>query len=297
MRNLDPDLKIHLASGATTLATCWRISRRDGAVLGFTDHNRLLAFDGTTFLPDSGAIGSAVTASADLAVDSSDIEGALLEGAFNTEALSTIDLAAGRYDGANVEVFRVNWQAPDQRVLLKSGVIGEVRQIGNAFRAELRGRSHELAQSVGRVYQRLCDVNLGSSECGINLNSAQFNTTGTVTALRDETSFSASGFTSFADGWFLLGALTWVTGENAGLSAHIKIQTAGGAIALWLPAGATVQVGDSFTATAGCDKRHATCGEKFSNVINFRGQPFMPGNDFAISYPIRSDKNDGGKLK
>jgi uncharacterized phage protein (TIGR02218 family) len=292
MRALNPDLKTHLLTGATTLATCWRITRRDGMVLGFTDHNQPLAFDGTSYIPDSGASGSAMSASADLAVDSSDIEGAL-----SAAALSSGDLAAGRYDGAGVEVFRVNWAATDQRVLLKAGVIGEVRQIGNAFRAELRGLSHHLGQTVGRVYQRLCDVNLGSSDCGVDLSDPQYKTTAVVTALRDEQSFIASGFSAFADNWFALGVLTWTTGENAGLSAHIKDQTMSGAISLWLPAGGAVAIGDGFTATAGCDKRHQTCRDKFSNAINFRGHPFMPGNDFAVSYPLRGEKNDGGKLK
>ncbi|MHA7870916.1 MAG: DUF2163 domain-containing protein [Hyphococcus sp.] len=292
MRALDPTLKAHLQSGATTLATCWRITRRDGAVLGFTDHDRALFFDGTSFAPETGAAGSAMSSSADLAVDNSDIEGAL-----NADALSGEDLAAGRYDGAGVEVFRVNWAAPEQRVLLKSGVIGEVRRDGAAFRAELRGASHALGQTTGRIYQRLCDVNLGSAECGVDLNDAHFKTSGAVTALRDEHSFIASGFSGFDNSWFAHGLLTWTSGANAGTQAHIKTQTASGAVALWLPAGHAIAVGDAFTATAGCDKRHATCRDKFSNAINFRGFPFMPGNDFAVSYPLRGEKNDGGKLK
>jgi len=292
MRALDPNLKTHLAAGATTLATCWRITRRDGAVHGFTDHDRALSFDGTAFLPDSGATGSGLSSSADLAVDNAEIEGAL-----SADALSADDLAAGRYDGAGVEIFRVNWAAPDQRLLVKKGVVGEVRREGDAFRAELRGLSHFLDQATGRVYQRLCDVNLGSAECGVDLADPAFKTTGAVTALRDDQSFIASGFESFADSWFAHGLLTWTSGANQGASAHIKAQGAGGAIALWRPAGAAIAIGDSFTATAGCDKRFETCRTKFANAINFRGFHLMPGNDFAVSYPLRSEKNDGGKLK
>lgn len=292
MRALDPNLKAHLQSGATTLATCWRITRRDGAVLGFTDHDRTLFFDGTTFAPETGVIGSAMSSSADLAVDNSDIEGAL-----NADALSGEDLAAGRYDGAEVEVFRVNWAAPEQRLLLKRGVIGEVRRDGEAFRAELRGPSHALGQTTGRIYQRLCDVNLGGVECGVDLNDPQFKSSGAVTALRNEHSFIASGFSGFDDDWFAHGLLTWTSGANTGLQAHIKTQSATGGVSLWLPAGHVIEIDDTFTATAGCDKRHATCRAKFSNAINFRGFPFMPGNDFAVSYPLRGEKNDGGRLK
>ncbi len=292
MRAVDPDLQAHLNSGATTLATCWRIARRDGFVLGFTDHDRALSFDGTDFLPETGATGTALSSSADLSVDNADLEGAL-----SADALSADDLAAGRYDGAAVEIFRVNWAAPGQRLLLKKGVIGEVSRIGEAFKAELRGLSHHLDQTQGRVYQRLCDVNLGGPACGVDLDDPQFKTAGTVTALADAQSFIGSGFSGFADEWFAHGLLTWTSGANAGMSAHIKTQNAGGAIALWLPAGGPIAIGDGFAATAGCDKRFATCRGKFANAVNFRGFHLMPGNDFAVSYPLRGEKNDGGKLK
>ena len=291
MRAIDTALQAHLNTGATTLATCWRITRRDGAVLGFTDHDRALAFDGVVFSPESGATCAAITSTADLAVDNTDLEGAL-----SADALSAADLAAGRYDGAGVEIFRVNWRNAEERLLVKSGVIGDVRRDGNAFRAEFRGLSHALDQTVGRVYQRLCDVNVGSAKCGVDLGDPAFAMTGTVTALRDAQSFIGDGFAGFDDGWFAHGLLTWTSGANAGLTAHIKAQVSTGAVDLWLPAGSGIAIGDGFTATAGCDKRHATCREKFSNVINFRGQPFMPGNDFAVSYPLKGERNDGGKL-
>ncbi len=290
MRAIPSALQEKLDSGVTTLAHCWRLTRRDGVVLGFTDHDRDIAFDGAVFLPDSGATGSALSVSADLAADNADIEGAL-----SASALSGEDLAAGRYDGARVEIFRVNWAAPAQRVLVKKGVIGEVTRNGRAFRAELRGISHLLDQPQGRVYQRLCDANLGDSKCGVDLDDPACRTAGEVTARKNEQSFIASGFSAFEDGWFAHGLLTWESGANAGLCAHIKTQTQNGALSLWLPPGAAVAVGDEFTATAGCDKRFSTCREKFSNAINFRGQPFMPGNDFAITYPLRGENNDGGK--
>ncbi|MGE0410262.1 MAG: phage BR0599 family protein [Amphiplicatus sp.] len=39
----------------------------------------------------------------------------------------------------------------------------------------------------------------------------------------------------------------------------------------------------------------ATCAAKFSNEVNFRGFHLMPGNDFAVSYPLHREKNDGGR--
>jgi uncharacterized phage protein (TIGR02218 family) len=58
-----------------------------------------------------------------------------------------------------------------------------------------------------------------------------------------------------------------------------------------------IQAGDTFAITAGCDKRFATCVEKFANADNFRGFPHMPGNDFITGYPTRGDpKNSGDGL-
>ena len=292
MRTLDPTFEAHLKSGATTLATCWRIERRDGIVLGFTDHDRTLLFDGVTYVPETGADAAAIVSTADLAIDNSDIEGAL-----NADQLSAEDLAAGIYDGARVDVLRVNWTDAMQRVLLKTAVIGEVARNGDSFRAELRGLSHHLDQTVGRVYQRLCDINLGSPACGVNLDDPAFRTQGAVTVLRGEQSFQADGFEGFESGWFALGLVEWTSGANVGRSIHIKSQSTSGAIELWLPPGKAIQVGDSFIARAGCDKRFETCREKFSNAVNFRGFHLMPGNDFVISYPLSGEDNDGGSLR
>ncbi len=293
MRALDPGFAEHLQTGATTLCTCWALTRRDGARLGFTDHDRPLAFDGFDFEPQSGARRAAMAASADLSVDNTEIDGAL-----RSDHLSREDLLAGRYDGARVAVWRVNWAKPEERVLLRVGVVGEVAREGEAFRAEIRGISHVLGEATGRVYQRQCDARLGDARCGVDLSVPAFKGAGTVAALESDGRFRVNGLDAFADGWFEHGALTWRTGANAGLSAPVKAhgRSAGAAsITLWRPAEAPIAVGDAFDVTAGCDKRHATCLAKFANVVNFRGHPFMPGNDFAVSYPLRGEKNDGGR--
>ena len=293
MRSLDPDFAAHLAAGVTTLATCWKIARADGAVLGFTDHDRALAFDGVSYAPDSGADAAALQSSADLSVDNTEIAGAL-----SSDALSAEDLSAGRYDGAAVEIWRVNWADASQRLLLKRGVIGEVAREGGRFRAEVRGLSHALDRVRGRIFQRGCDAVCGDARCGADLTAPAFRGQGTVTAVLDDQRFLASGLSAFAAGWFAEGALLWTAGANAGSRSHVKAHDKNAdadALSLWLPAGRAVAAGDMFAVTAGCDKRSETCAQKFSNLVNFRGFHLMPGDDFAISYPLKSGKNDGGR--
>jgi len=289
MRALDEDLKAHLLSGATTLATCWRIERRDGETFCFTDHDRALVIGGETFAPETGGEGSALSSSADLSIDNAEVVGLL-----SSERLSPSELMSGRFDGAEVEIWRVNWADPSQRYLLKSGLIGEVKREGAQFTAEIRGLAQSLDQPKGRVYERVCDAHVGDARCGADLESAAFKGEGAVTSVIDGGRFIASGLGDFDDGWFVHGRLDWLTGANAGTSGHVKAH-AGGAVSLWLPAGASIAEGDAFEVRAGCDKAFATCRKKFSNVINFRGFHMMPGNDFIIQVASADGENDGGK--
>jgi len=289
MRALDPALKTHLASGATTLATCWRIARKDGAVFGFTDHDRALSFGGTLYEPDTGAEGTALSSSADLSIDNAEIAGLL-----SSARLTAAALTSGRFDEAAVEMWRVNWADPSQRVLLKRGIIGEVRREGAKFTAEIRGLSQALDQPKGRVYQRQCDANVGDARCKVDLNQPQFKGAGAVVSVIDEARFTVSGLGGFADLWFVHGRLAWLTGANAGTSGHVKAQ-GGASLSLWLPAGAPVSVGDAFEIFAGCDKAFDTCRVKFSNVVNFRGFHLMPGNDFIIEIAAPGGAGDGGR--
>src|SRR5262245_2450005 len=139
MKLLPPALQTHLDSGATTLAWCWRLTRRDGSVMGFTDHDRDLVFDATTFAAATGFTASEIKDAVGLAVDNLEVESAL-----SAASLKEDDLAAGLYDDAAIEIWRVNWAHPDQRVLMRSGSIGEVRRAGPAFTAEVRGLAHYL---------------------------------------------------------------------------------------------------------------------------------------------------------
>ncbi|AXS39968.1 DUF2163 domain-containing protein [Breoghania sp. L-A4] len=295
MKTLDPGLAEHVSGGATSLCTCWKATRGDGVTLGFTDHDRDIAFDGTLFAADSGPQASEATAGPGLAVGGEEIFGA-----FSSEALSAADLEAGLWDRARIEVWRVNWRAPSERVLLRVGEIGEVTRADRAFRAEVRSLAQALEEVRGRVFSHLCDADLGDARCGVDLEDPAFRATGVVLAGQSARRFSASGLQGFADGWFERGLLRWLTGGNAGASIEVAAHAAGetsASLELWLEPAAAIVPGDTFTLTAGCDKRAGTCEARFANLINFRGFPHMPGNDFVLSYPNRdTGRNDGSAM-
>lgn len=286
MKMLPAGMQAHLDSGATTLCWCWRLTRRDGVQQGFTDHDRALTFDGTTFEAEAGFEAGEIVESVGLGVDNLDVTGGI-----TSERLAEADLAAGLYDDAQVEIFRVNWQAPDQRVLMRAGSIGEVKHAGKAFSAEIRGLSHYLQQPQGRLFQYACDTDLGSARCGIDLASPAYRTIATIDAVVSEHSLRVSFDGGYDAGWFARGLATVTSGAAAGFASEVRghADTAEGSLlTLWQAPVAALVVGDTLEVTAGCDKQLATCRDRFQNAVNFRGFPHIPGNDFVTSYVRRN---------
>jgi uncharacterized phage protein (TIGR02218 family) len=291
VRTIPSALQAKLDSGVTTLARCWIVTRRDGAKLGFTDHDRDITIDGTVCHAGTGLTASEATARLGLQVDGGEIAGALAD-----ESLAEADLAAGRYDAAGVAVHLVDWSDPSLRVLLAKGVLGEIRREGAAFTAELRSLAHRLNEESGRLYTATCQADLGDARCTVDLTNAAFHGGGTVGALAGASAFRVSGLGAFDDGWFTAGKLTFTSGANVSFAVEVKthrVALDGVLIELWQRAPEPIAVSDAFTVTAGCDKRFSTCRDRFANGVNFRGFPRIPGNDFVISYPVPGRAGSG----
>jgi len=287
VKTLPDGMQAHLDGGATTLCWCWQLTRADGVVMGFTDHDRTLTFGGVAFEAASGFTASEVQAALGLAVDNLTLAGAL-----SAAALNENDLAAGLYDNAAFQLWRVNWAEVRQRVLMKAGTLGDVTRQGAAFQAELRGLAQQLNQPVGRAFGRLCDADLGDARCTVALGPSA----GTVATVFDARRFTVSGLEAAA-GDFTGGKLTFTAGANTGRGMDVKRHGVNGGsvtIELWQAMSAAVAAGDGFTVTPGCDKTFATCRDRFANTINFRGFPHMPGNDAVLAAPAAGQVLDGG---
>ncbi|GAM98867.1 genetransfer agent FAD/FMN-containing dehydrogenase [alpha proteobacterium U9-1i] len=288
MRSIPEEMAARLASGVTTLAHVWRITRADGVVFGFTDHDRTLLFDGLPCAPTQGLSAGVLEKQLGLGVDSASLSGAL-----SSDALAAADLARGLWDGARVDLYRVDWSEPSQRVHLFAGHIGEVRRGRQAFEAELRGLQAPLNVPVGRVFSRFCDADVGDARCGVDLESSTFRGIGIVTEVLSATAFRASGLSAFEAGWFARGLLQWDAGGASEVSTH-GMSAGVATFELIDAAGDVLTPGAEFTVSAGCDKRVATCRAKFANTINFRGFPHMPGNDAMQAGPVTGQPLDGG---
>jgi len=277
MKSATSQLAAHLAGETTTLATCWKVTRRDGEVFGFTDHDFDLTVDGQVYEARTGYTRSAVHAIADLSVDNLDIESAL-----DSETLNAADLRAGVWDGAEVEIFLINWAALSQgRIILKRGTIGQIDLKDTVFKAELRGLTQALSQQIVELYTPDCRADLGDARCNVDI--AALNVAGSVTAVTDRYGFTDSSRTE-ADGYWNGGLVTWTSGENAGRKMEVGTFAAG-MFSLFLPMPSEIALGDTYSVYPGCDKTFATCKSRFNNVLNFRGEPHVPGSDKVLTYP------------
>ena len=295
MKALPPALQARLTSGVTTLCHCWRVTRRDGAVLGFTEHDRDVAADGTTFLAGTGFTASRLEQSLGLSIDNMEAAGA-----FSHAGITEVDVLAGRYDGAAVDLLLVDWSDPAAFAVLSSGDLGEVKREGLAFTAELRSGAHRLNQKIGSTYSRMCGAALGDSRCKVDLTGGAMRAAVTAAAGTAGRVIVAAGLGAYASDWFTAGTLVFATGAAAAIPFEVKShrRTAGiDQLELWLPPPFPIAAGDSGTAVAGCRKTFAVCRSKFNNGANFRGFPHVPGTDAVTRYGVQGALNaSGGSL-
>ncbi|MGE0108243.1 MAG: DUF2163 domain-containing protein [Bdellovibrionales bacterium] len=277
MKYASTQLATHIAGETTSLATCWKVMRKDGAMFGFTDHDRDLVIGDVTYEARTGYTRTAIQTISDLSVDNLDIESA-----FDSEAITAQDLRDGVWDNAEVLIFLVNWNALSEgRIVLKRGTIGQVELKDTLYRAELRGLTQLFSQNIGELYTADCRADLGDARCGIDLSALTLS--GSVTEATDRYGFTDATRTE-EDGYWKGGLLTWTSGANKGRKMEIR-SFASGAFTLFLPMPSEIAVGDTYIAQPGCDKTFETCCSRYNNGINFRGEPYVPGTDAVLSYP------------
>jgi uncharacterized phage protein (TIGR02218 family) len=290
------ELKAHLATGATTLARAFALTRKDGVVMGFTDHDRDLAFEGMVFRADTGLTARALQSGTGLSVDNSEAFGAL-----RSDAISEEDILAGRYDGAEVRGWLVNWADVSMRVLQFRGTLGEITRSAGAFTAELRGLTEALNQPQGRIYHARCSAVLGDRHCRFDLAQPGYAEARAVEEVEGARVFRFVNFAGFDDRFFEKGRFEVLSGRATGLVGMVKNDRVTSAtirtVELWQALGIEPAPGDTVRMSAGCDRREDTCRLKFNNLMNFRGFPTIPGEDWLMSYPVSAGVNDGGSLR
>ena len=285
MKTFTAALSTHYASRATTLAVCLAITRTDGRAFRLTSHDQDLVVNSDRYLAGPGLDLSDLAFTAGLAPDNLELK--IL---YADDAITREDLIAGRWDNAAFTLFEVNCEALSAGTnILATGTTGEVRIArDDGFTVELRSLKQALQKPVGIVTQKTCRYRLGDSRCGVDL--APYTLAGeAVSGVTSQRVFAASGIAAdsptYAADWWKEGLVTFTTGDNAGVARKVKTSS-GATIELVAPMPFAIVVGDLFTIVAGCQKRlEADCRDKFDNVLNFGGEPHLPGVDALTAVP------------
>ncbi len=354
----------HVAGEYLTLATCVKIKRVDGTILGFTDHDNDLTVnvdgDGSILYEASTSAydRTAIQSSAKLATDNLEIK-AILDSA----AITDDDLRNNLYDGAEFKMFLVNWNdISDGIIRLRRGKLGQtvIMNPGEA-RVELRGMLQAISSNIVEVVSETCRADLGDNRCLVELtfppiwvattaykaedtrdanigdvvqpttqpNDVRmvcivagtsagtepvwpavgstivdgtvtwrvddgFRKTGSVTSVTNKRKFTDSarteGSTDSGAPFFRLighwrgGFIKFTSGLNNNLSREVKRYETGGIFTMFLEFPFVIATSDTYEVALGCDKTTGRC-KFFKNILNFRGEPFVPGNDRIFDFP------------
>lgn len=257
-----------LKNEVTTIAKCWKLSLKNGVILGFTDHSEDIFFQDRIFLAGGAVSISATETDATLAIDNLDLEAII-----DNNQIKEADILGGVFDNAIFEVWLLDYLNPNNNMMLKTGIIGEIKISNGRFFAEIRGVTEKLTRQIGKVYSPSCRVKFGGRLCGMDISKFTF--IGEISKVTSDNSFF-DGIRLEENRYFDNGILKFETGKNAGLVFEVKEFFDKHLFLLNNPPFA-MEIGDEYSVVAGCDKSSKICSDRFKNIMNFRGEPFIAG--------------------
>jgi uncharacterized phage protein (TIGR02218 family) len=278
---LSGDFSVHINQEVLSLCTCWLITLKDGRRLGFTNFNRALTIAGVTYRPEGGFKSEASKSTHDATSTKQ-----TLYSYFDSDLISVADLVGGEYDGAQIQIFSVNWAQlpssleaqPYQYCPRIKGGLGEISTDGQSFTAQMVGRLDQYNDSIAALTSRFCRNELGDSKCKKPLNTLTYWVQ--VVAITDRRTFTVDALAPAIADYFGEGELLFWQGKNHQAAYQINNYSAQRVVTLYEPVRNPLAVGDWVRLIAGCRKRfEQDCKTKFNNVLNFGGEPHIPGWD------------------
>ena len=315
MKTIPATLQTHYDSQVNTTCMLLKITRNVGAfgtalpVLGVCTLDQDITYnDGTdtvTYSAMAGFTPSNLSSTGDMGVDNAEAE--ILVPAYDLGPVVESDINAGRYDSAPFVLYRINYNdlTSGRHEIVMTGTLGQAKVVGglSAF-CELRSISQQFKQTVCEVDSITCRATFGDTACGYDISPLWEN--GTVSAVGTETDRQFSADTAFAEGDLVPGIVQWLTGDNAGRSYEIEaheVDIGGGGggsdlgtVALTFPTPFPIANGDTFKWRSDCGKQFIRdCKTKWSNALNFRGEPYIPvGDEASLATP--GANKPGGNL-
>lgn len=273
-----------------TLAPCVLITRRDGFSLGFTSYDRDLLIDGKTYSAKNGLSIPQLENKSAIEVGNTNIEGL-----FEDDRITEIDLLGGRWNGATVRCFLVDYNrlpsslsaTPFQYVPLGGlYVIGSITiDSGQKFTSEIRGIISLLTKDSGDTANRGCRYEFGDSRCTKNLTALTHALTITQVFPNSPLRFQVSTNGQGGNGYFNDGWVQFTSGEFSYLPRQTIKTYTDNVIELWQPLPKLATIGTELLAVAGCSK--VFYGDRsctfYNNTANYGGEKDLAGTDRLLN--------------
>lgn len=282
MRPISNELLALISGTEFKKADLYTITLQNGSVLRFTDYDVSIVIGGNTFLADSIVLDrTKIKNATGLEVNELTIT------AYSTNVVTIGGIPflkfceQGGLDGALVKLERCFMaEVTDTSagsVTLFSGRVATVDVTRSKATITVKAWTELLnAQMPRNLIQPSCVHTLYDGGC--KLIKAAF---GVASVVADGSSQSQLLCAlAQVSGYFDLGTIGFTSGANNGLTRSVKSYTVG-VINLSFPLPSAPAPGDAFTVFPGCDKTQATCTNKFNNLVNFRGFPYVPVAEMA----------------
>ncbi len=307
MKNISDELKADLAESPLTVTLCWAFSLPNKPdSMGMPTYFRMTALDrpvevaGYVYRPYMGGEVSAITVAINESTGAPDIVIIMDE-----ITIKSSDVRMGFWDDAQLDIFLVNYKNPEHGIMeFPSGWLGDIQIDGQVMKAPILTLQNKLEFQLGDIYTITCRAKLGDKTgdplfgeenlCKLDLQQEGIykfsnNIVETVDATYPRNKFSCTSLVK-ESGFFNYGMLVFTGQEenqNKNLPMEVKVwQNVSGVrwFTMFLDFPYDIAVGDVFKVYIGCDKLWATCVTKFANWINFRGHPYIPGQNLTYGY-------------
>ncbi len=252
----------------TTFAICWKLKLKNNLELGFTDFARDLEIENLIYKARSGFRSSSIDNHSAISQDNFEVGGFL-----DSEDIKKKDILEGLYDNAYLEVFVIDYQnINNDKVILKTGYLGDIKMLDNQFVSEVRGVSYKLSNMIGQLYSPTCRAEFCDSKC--KLKRPKFIECNIISI---EDGIKLKLDQEINNPLYNYGFIEIIGRNNHIVS--IGIRSCDKEIIYLTTALRNQNFPMKCKIYLGCDKTFATCCDVFNNAINFRGEPHMPGID------------------
>ncbi len=286
MRSVSSGLQAKMNAGLAQLCHIAKITRKGGTVLRLTDTDAPVTISGDgTYVPDNSLQFSAITTTANNGIQSTNCN--VL---FSPDGIDEVDVIRGLYDNAAIELCVVDWSNPSLgKLILMTGNLSVFTVTDKKTgQFEVKGKLTRGDARIGEYYTYECRADLGDSRCKVDLSTVT--TTGAVVSTLRDTIITVTLADTPTDGFYSFGVIKFTSGNNSGINMEVLQQVAAGGgqyrltLALAMPF--PVEAADEFDLVAGCQKTPEICKNKFNNIVNYRGELFVPGADMPADYKL-----------